>query len=208
MSFSDAFSRTPLFMMEGALGERLKRESGLCFDEQIAMARLVRSEQGRKALTSLWREYREIANEFSLPFLAATPTRRANRERMKKAGEDERLIGENVRLLQKVRALDGGEMYIGGLMGCRGDAYTGWDALDADQSYRFHAWQAGAFADAGADYLFAGIMPTVREAAGMARAMADTGLPYMISFTIRRDGRYLRSMVKRLLQERNGPDDD
>lgn len=46
MSFSDAFSRTPLFMMEGALGERLKRESGLCFDEQIAMARLVRSEQG------------------------------------------------------------------------------------------------------------------------------------------------------------------
>ena len=38
------------------------------------------------------------------------------------------------------------------------------------------------------DFLFAGIMPEVNEAAGMARAMAETGIPYIISFMVRKEG--------------------
>ena len=34
----------------------------------------------------------------------------------------------------------------------------------------------------------AGIMPTLPEVAGMAQALADTGLPYIISFTIEDNG--------------------
>lgn len=34
-------------------------------------------------------------------------------------------------------------------------------------------------------------MPTLPEAAGMAQAMSDTGLPYIISFTIQADGRLI-----------------
>ena len=191
MRFFEAFEKKPYFMMEGALGERLKREYGLEFDRQIAMARLVCEEPGRNALASLWREYRAIANEYCVPFLATTPTRRANRERMKAAGEDGRLLRENVRFLRGIQSMDEGEMYVGGLMGCRGDAYTGLDALGAEEAYDFHSWQAEAFRVAGVDFLFAGIMPTVQEAVGMARAMADTELPYIISFTIRRDGRLI-----------------
>ena len=174
--------------MEGALGERLKREYALPFDENVAMARLVQSAEGRAALCALWTEYRAIAEEYGFPFLATTPTRRANRERMARAGLDASLIRENVRFLQEMRASNGSEMYVGGLMGCRGDAYTGWDALNERDAQRLHAWQAEAFSEAGADFLFAGIMPTLPEARGMARAMAETGLPYIISFTIRRDG--------------------
>jgi S-methylmethionine-dependent homocysteine/selenocysteine methylase len=41
------------------------------------------------------------------------------------------------------------------------------------------------------DFLYAGIMPALPEAVGMAQAMADSGLPYIISFMIRQDGRLL-----------------
>lgn len=41
------------------------------------------------------------------------------------------------------------------------------------------------------DVLYAGIMPAVSEACGMAQAMSDTGVPYIISFTIQRDGRLI-----------------
>lgn len=39
--------------------------------------------------------------------------------------------------------------------------------------------------------MYAGIMPTLFEAAGLARAIDDTGLPYIISFTIQADGKLI-----------------
>ena len=79
-------------------------------------------------------------------------------------------------------------MYVGGLMGCKGDAYTGEGALSEADAFDFHRWAADRFRDAGADFLYAGIMPTLPEAAGLARAADSTGLPYIISFTIQQDG--------------------
>ena len=83
------------------------------------------------------------------------------------------------------------EMYIGGLMGCRGDAYTGEDALSESEARAFHQWQANLFRKAKVDFLYAGIMPTLPEATGMAQAMSETGLPYIISFTIQKSGRLI-----------------
>ena len=79
-------------------------------------------------------------------------------------------------------------MYVGGLMGCKGDAYTGEGALPAEQAREFHSWQAGLFKASKADFLYAGIMPALPEALGMAMALADSGLPYIISFTLQRNG--------------------
>lgn len=181
----------PAILMEGALGERLKREYRLSFDPQIAMASLVESEEGRRALRGLWLQYAGIARRYELPFLAATPTRRANRERMALAGREGELLEKNVRFLREIQRESGIEMYVGGLMGCRGDAYTGQGALNERESLEFHRWQAERLRDGGADFLFAGIMPNLPEAVGMAGAMSGTGLPYIISFTIRRDGRLI-----------------
>lgn len=172
MNLTECIRQSPYILMEGALGERLKREYGLSFDKDVAMAKLVRSKEGRTALTALWGGYAAIAGRYGLPFLATTPTRRANRERMARAG-------------------CGAEMFVGGRMGCKGDAYTGANALDKAEAAAFHSWQAEAFRDAGADFLYAGIMPTLPEAAGMAQAMSETGLPYIISFTIQANGRLI-----------------
>ena len=82
-------------------------------------------------------------------------------------------------------------MYVGGLMGCKGDAYTGEGALAEQEAFSFHRWTVEQFYKAGADFLYAGIMPVLSEAAGLARAIDDTGLPYIISFTIQEDGKLI-----------------
>lgn len=175
-------------LMEGAIAERVKREFGIIPDDTVALASLVLTERGRAALKTIWGEYIKIAEKYGLPLLTATPTRRANRERLEKAGFGKELLTENVRFLQSLCHDSGAEIYIGGLMGCKGDAYTGEGALSDPEAYDFHRWQADALAAAGVNYLYAGIMPALPEAVAMARAMADTGLPYIISFTVLKTG--------------------
>jgi S-methylmethionine-dependent homocysteine/selenocysteine methylase len=82
-------------------------------------------------------------------------------------------------------------MYIGGLMGCRGDAYKATEFLNPTEAKEFHSWQANLFLQAGVDFLYAGIMPTLPETIGMAMAMEQTELPYIISFMLRDTGRLL-----------------
>lgn len=191
MNFSTCLSTCPAILMEGALGERLKREFRLQIDGMVAMADLVDQENGRAALKALWNEYIAIARKYHLPFMATTPTRRANKERLERAGYDEEIILRNVEFLSGIRKSAGIDIYIGGLLGCRGDAYTGEGALEVSEACDFHRWQVEGFKKAGVDFLFAGIMPALPEAVGMAMVMAGSGVPYIISFTIRADGKLI-----------------
>jgi len=177
--------------MEGALGERLKREYGLKIDDLIAMANLIYREPGAAALKALWTEYIEIARKHRLPFIATTPTRRANFERILKSGYSGKIILDNVNFLKELQKNCGIEMYVGGLMGCKGDAYTGIGALEEKEAEAFHRWTVEKFQEAHVDFLYAGIMPCLSEATGLARAIDDTGLPYIISFTILQDGKLI-----------------
>ncbi len=191
MDFASCLADGRSVLMEGALGERLKREYRLRFDKHVAMAGLVYEARGRAALIGLWSEYADIAQRHGLPLLATTPTRRANRERVSASRYGRSIIGDNVSLLRGLQERSSAEVLVGGLMGCRGDAYRATDVLPAGEARSFHAWQADLFAEAGADFLYAGIMPALSEAIGMAQAMGDSGLPYIISFMIRGSGRLL-----------------
>lgn len=183
-------STNKYLLMEGALGERLKREYQLTFDEHVAMASLVYSDKGRDALRELWNGYLAIAREYNVPFLATTPTRRANKERVRNSCYTEDIIADNVDFLKTI-ADSYSNMLIGGLMGCKGDAYTGDGELGLEASRDFHMWQVEKFKDAGVDFLYAGIMPMLPEAVGMAQAMSESGLPYIISFTIKDNGKII-----------------
>lgn len=187
--FTICFRQSSTLFMEGALGERLKREEHILFDPHVAMAGLIYEERPREALRRLWNEYIGIAEKYGFPCMVTTPTRRANRERVAHSHFTNTIIQDNVRFLQDFRAAAKKiPLFIGGLMGCRGDAYTATDVLSVREAEAFHSWLAEAFGRAGADFLFAGIMPALSEAVGMARAMERTGLPYILSFMIRKTG--------------------
>ena len=177
--------------MEGALGERLKREYGLTMDPHITMSGFYRTKLESSALKALWNQYIDIARRYGFPFLAATPTRRANRETIALAGCSDEVIAGNVAFLRSIQQQSGIEMYVGGQMGNRFNAYSAEGALSEPDAYDFHAWTAERYAQAGADFLYASIIPSLSEAAGLARAADAVGLPYLISFTIQQDGRLM-----------------
>ena len=96
--------------------------------------------------------------------------------------------GDNFRFLDALRKSYGEyaqKVAVCGLLSCRGDAYNPADALATAESRQFHAWQAGMLAKAGVDFLLAATLPALSEAAGLASAMAATGVEYIVSFVVR-----------------------
>lgn len=188
MRFVWALKKNRRVLMEGALGERLKREFGLVFDERITMAGFVYQEAGKQALTELWKQYADIADRYQVPFLATTPTRRVNQERVKGFNYPDGIIIDNVALLKRVQKECSCEMYAGALIGSKGNAYTGDEPLSIYESMEFHEWEIERFARAGVDFFYAALLPNLEEAIGIAKAIERTKIPYIISFTIQADG--------------------
>ncbi|MDA3943354.1 MAG: homocysteine S-methyltransferase family protein [Bacteroidetes bacterium] len=182
---SDSFILT-----EGALVERLKSECQIILDSFINHAGLIYDDSGR--LTKLYRQYIEIAIKYDIPIMLMTPTRKVNFETHKKSMYSERaLIKDACTFLKNLRNEYPAfceKVFIGGLLGCRGDAFKTDEALGVDDSYEFHKIQVNQFKDAQVDFLFAGLMPEINEAIGMAKAMAESGISYIISFTVRKNG--------------------
>lgn len=191
-SFADAFRSFPSILTEAAVVERLRHEFQIPLDEHIVHAALIYNDDYRDTLAAIYRQYIDAATKHSLPLMLMTPTRRANIENIVASDYHNReVISDNVDFLSELRADAHTPVYIGGLAGCRGDAYDGRYHLSVEEAMQFHYPTVRAMAEAGVDYLFAGIMPQLTEAIGMANAMAATGLPFIISFMIRRDGRLM-----------------
>jgi homocysteine S-methyltransferase len=178
--------------MEGGVVERVRRGAPDLLDPLLMNAPLIYSEAGRSLLRHIYVEYMEIGRRNDLPLLSLAPTWRANPDRLAASVFAERdLNGDAVHFLQAIRdefGNYGSKIYIGGLMGCRGDAYKPQEALPREAARAFHMIQAQALAGAGADYLMASTMPEIHEALGMAEALASTGCPYLVSFIVRPSG--------------------
>ncbi len=194
-SFLDFFERYPCILSEGAVIERLRRDSNLDLDPFIVNSGFIYDQAPKAAIETIYRQYLDIGLQHQLPLLLSTPTWRANRERIQAAGYADRDVnGDNFRFLDALRNAYGAygtKVVICGLMSCRGDAYNASEALNAAEAYEFHAWQAAMLAQAGVDFLMAATLPALDEASGLAQALAATGKPYVVSFVLRPEGTLL-----------------
>lgn len=196
MTFLRTLASGGPILTEGAVVERIRRGGEEPLDPHLANAGLVLRPKGRAVLERIYRSYLDVALRHRLPLLLLTPTWRASSERMSRAGlpEGTDLNGEAVRFLSKLVESSGaasGRVFVGGLLGCRGDAYRAEEGLPVLEAEVFHRPQANALAAAGADFLLAATMPALPEAIGMARALAAAGPPYLVSFLVRESGRLL-----------------
>jgi len=195
VSFQDVLRQAPCVLGEGAVIERLRRDPGIELDPHVVNSGLIYSETGRGALETICRGYLEIGRSFDLPLLLSTPTWRASRERIAAAGLEGRdLNGDNYRFLAELREGYGAyaaKVFICGLMSCSGDAYHPNSALSVKDARRFHAWQVERLAASGVDFILASTLPALSEATGIAQALADSGIPYLISFVARPEGTLL-----------------
>jgi len=193
--FAEFIERGRCILGEGAVIERLRRIPGIELNPQLVNAALLYDDAKRAALEAICRQYLDIGHDFGLPLIMSTPTWRASRERIAAAGYgDFDVNGDNFRFLDSLRRSYGEyaeKVLICGLMSCRGDAYCPSEALSVDEAHEFHSWQAGKLAAAGVDFLLASTLPAFSEAQGLAAALAETGMPYIISFVARPEGTLL-----------------
>lgn len=193
MNFLETLRREPRILFEGGVVERLRRRPGLKLDPHVGHTAFLFDPAARSVMASIYKGYLAVAERFQLPLALLAPTWRANGERLGRAGLPGvgEVSREAVRFLREIGANSSGQVFIGGLMACRGDAYKPNEAMREKAAARFHAPQAGALCRAGVDFLMASTLPAHSEAAGMARAMSQTGCPYVLSFVVRPDGRLL-----------------
>jgi S-methylmethionine-dependent homocysteine/selenocysteine methylase len=183
-----------LILMEAAIVEQLRRSEDISLDPDLVHARLIYTPSGRNRLKMLYQAYIDVASSSALPFIMCTPTWRTNRERVSRAKSDPRINSDAVRFMTEIRADQHGSgafIKIGGVIGCKNDCYKAEEGLTASEAERFHSWQVDQLSQGGVDFLLAVTLPNVEEALGIARAMAASGRPYVMSFVIGSDGRIL-----------------
>lgn len=188
MTFEQTIQTQPLMLMEAAIIERLRHAHADLLHTRLAIAPLVNTPEGRKVLTALYREYIAIAKEAGLPIILTTPTWRANRQRINEENIGADLNADAAQFMQGFKQ-EHSNLFIGGQVGCKNDCYNPDEALSSDEAESFHRWQIDRLV--GVDFLYGVTLPEINEALGMARAMAATEQPYIISFVIGKDGRML-----------------
>ncbi|MFH1143173.1 MAG: homocysteine S-methyltransferase family protein [Candidatus Eisenbacteria bacterium] len=215
MNWTETLGTHRAMLAEGAVIERLRRNPTVKLDPLIGNSALLFDSRGRAALAAIYREYVAIAAEHDLPLVLCTPTWRANPERVRLASSHScaQVNREAAAFMEEIRAAGGlfaGKIFVAGLMGCRGDAYAPREGLTDERACLFHSSQATALAAGGVDLLLAATLPAIDEAVGLARAMAATALPYVLSFVLRPsgtllDGTALRHAVQRIDVEVDPP---
>ena len=176
--------------MEAAVVERLRRSSDFELHNSLLNAPLIYDQHGKQALLELYQEYVDIAKQYNLPIFLLTPTWRADHSRVEASGVCEAINTDVVNFLAKFRDSQSskGNIKICGLIGPKNDCYTPDEGLSVQDSQAYHAWQIEQLVAAGVDYLIAETLPNVEEALGIAKAMALTEVPYIISFVIDKNG--------------------
>ncbi|MFW5818651.1 MAG: homocysteine S-methyltransferase family protein, partial [Desulfovermiculus sp.] len=194
-SFQSVLAGYDFILMEAAVSELLAHRYQYPVHAQLGSAPAIYDRTGQLALKKLYSGFLALARDSDVPLLITAPTWRTNQDLVNKSDIPDTINRDALTFMQGLRQELGQEMEhpvpIGGLLGPFNDAYRPHLALDEKTGYQVHAWQANELAQAGADYLMAATLPAVEEAAGLARAMAQTEVPYLVSFVINRQGRIL-----------------
>jgi len=180
-----------LVLMEAAVSEIMDQREDVEVHPRLGAAPLVSDPAGRAVLNELYQGFIKVARQGGVPLLITAPTWRTNGERIAEARVSLDINRHGVDFMKSIRDQAGGfapMIVVGGLLGCQNDAYKPEQGLSPDQAAEFHAWQAERLAEAGAEFLMAATLPAVPEALGLARAMASTGVDFIVSFVINRQG--------------------
>ena len=145
---------------DGGIETRIMFETDLAMDPHLQVAAMVSDSAGRAALRSIYESYVHAVRGFPLPLIIGSPTFRASVNFVRAAGRGEggvrELNADAVRLMREVRDGVGHRpVFIAGVLGPSGDAYTPGEALASDAAAAYHRVQSQALAEAGVDFLFA-----------------------------------------------------
>ncbi|MBT5413371.1 MAG: homocysteine methyltransferase, partial [Rhodospirillaceae bacterium] len=147
------------FLMDGGL------ETTMIFHEGIdlpyfAAFTLLDDPKGRAVLEAYFERYLAIAKAVGIGYILDSPTWRANADWGEKLGYGrDRLAALNKEAIAMLMALRAAHesaetpIVVSGNIGPRGDGYDPSLVMTVEEARAYHALQAGAFAEAGADMI-------------------------------------------------------
>jgi len=186
--------KNPFVLMEGAIVEQLRYSGKVRLHDSLVNAPLIYDPVARGVMGALYKGYVDLAKSGDVPILVCTPTWRASQARVLASDVSDSVNVDAVSFMRELRDSDcyrDTVVKIGGMIGCRNDSYRPEEGLSVSEAQDFHAWQIQQLTTGGVDYLIAVTLPNVQEACGIAKAMEQTDVPYIISFVISRQGRIL-----------------
>lgn len=195
--FQEAVRGGSPILTDGGIETRVVFETDVTLPPHVGVAALVEDPVGGPVLRRIYESYVAAARPSGVPVIIGTPTFRASPNFARRAGLDaaeavRRLNASAAAMHRGIReSFEPYPVYVAGVVGPSGDAYTPGEALPAKEAREYHALQIRALAESGVDFLYAPTFPAVEEALGVSEAMAESGLPHVISFVLGRDGRVL-----------------
>jgi homocysteine S-methyltransferase len=185
--FADAIHLT-----DGGMETTLVYYDGLELPDFAAFTVLA-TDEGRAALGAYYDAYLGVAEEHALPIVLDTPTWRASSDWGARLGYSAEQLAqvnrEAVAFLRDVSVGRKARVIVSGAIGPRGDGYVAGELMSTADARSYHAPQVEALAEAAVDLVSAITMTYAEEAAGIALAAADAGVPAAISFTVETDGK-------------------
>lgn len=181
------------FITDGGLETDLIFNRGVDLPEFSAYT-LLDTEEGWNHLRAYFDDYLALARRSNSGLIVDTPTWCANPDRARVLGyEGDRLDDVNragVAFAKEIRdAAPDVNIVVNGVVGPRGDAYTGGAPMTASEARDYHSRQITTFAAAGADMVTGVTINNVNEAIGIVEAAGSVDLPVVLSFTVETDGR-------------------
>ncbi|WP_117209977.1 homocysteine S-methyltransferase family protein [Allorhizocola rhizosphaerae] len=184
-----------VFLTDGGVETDLIFNRGAKLPEFAAFP-LLSTDKGRRLLDAYYREYIAVAQRAGTGFVLESATWRASLDWATRLGYDaDALAHANRQAIEMLTALRAefeahvAPIVVSGCVGPRGDGYAPEQLMSLDAARDYHSAQISTFAETEADLVTAMTMGYVEEAAGVALAARDAGMPVVVAFTVETDGR-------------------
>lgn len=194
--FIKTLEEVPIFMVQGSVGERIKRNfTHRNPPKPLGLSGLYYTEDGHRGLDAAFNDYTGIAQKYDVPMMLHPYCKVIDREIIKGAYyEDRNITADNFNHCRSI--VDGypsirEKIFIGTTLGFSGDPYLPETGLPEEEAYAFHSRTAKVLDLLEHDHARTGLTPTLPEAAGAARALSETTIPYFVSFLVRKNGKLL-----------------
>ncbi len=194
--FVEQFGKMPILLRQASVGDRIKRFylHGPA-PSPLRLAGLYYVREGRRGLEEVFGEYIEIAQKYSIPIMIHAYASSLSGDRLSGTPAEGRDVAEdNIsqahRIAEKFPAMKN-KVFIGAGLGFSGDAYKPETGLNEEDAYVYHKRLAMILEDKEIDNARNGLTPTLPEAAGAAKALSETTIPYFITFLLQKDGKLL-----------------
>jgi S-methylmethionine-dependent homocysteine/selenocysteine methylase len=179
-----------VFLTEGGTETEMMYRYGFELPE-FALFPLLDNPKAVTAMRAMFCAQLDVAAEFGLSFLLCGLDYRASPDWGAKLGYSPQALADaNTAVIEFLREIADSyrgqipRLFIGGILGPRGDAYGLNRDITAQSAEDYHAVQLETLKAAGVDFVSALTFNNVPEAIGAARAAARLGLPLSVSLTL------------------------